>query len=198
MSSLDNFPDWSVFSEREEVKLDTELVSPAAEIAVLLQRRQTALNEAEQALIHERHTWLDILARQAVHVAQLAIVLGRFESTIHQIATQSPESQLQLKRSYHALRIVKDQMLDELQRAGLQIEEPLGKRYEEVAEFVSVEGWRHHKDFTSEVVAEVREPIVRYYGAVVRMGCVVMGAPLEEEEFSEQEEREVHAKISDE
>ena len=198
MSSLGNFPDWSVFSEREEVVLDTELVSPAAEVAALLRRRQAALHEAQQAIAQERKTWLDVLAQQAAFVTQLAVVLGRYESAITQVATQTPESQLLLKRSYQALRIVKDQMLDALLQAGLEIEEPLGKGYDEVAEAVRVDGWLHRKEFTSEVVAEVREPIVRYSGVVVHMGCVVMGAPLEEEEFSEQEEREAHAKISDE
>jgi hypothetical protein len=52
--------------------------------------------------------------------------------------------------------------------------------FDEVSEFVHVAGWRHHQDFTAEVVANVLEPIVRYGETVVRLGRVEMGAPLEE------------------
>ena len=170
MSSLDKFPDWSVFSERE-VPFDVELLSPAAEVVAVLQGSQAALDEARQEVKDVRREYLEALAQQAVLVVQLAAVLDRY----------APDyTQASLAKVHRSLRIVKDQMLDELGRAGLEIIIPIGKAFDEVAHSVNVDGWRHHEDFSSEVVAEVVEPIVTYRGDLVRPGRVVMGAPLEQ------------------
>src|SRR5947209_4682084 len=111
MSSLDKFPDWSVFSERE-VPFDVELLSPAAEVVAVLQGSQAALDEARQEVKDVRREYLEALAQQAVLVVQLAAVLDRY----------APDyTQASLAKVHRSLRIVKDQMLDELGRAGLEI-----------------------------------------------------------------------------
>ena len=71
-------------------------------------------------------------------------------------------------------------MIDALKATGLEVVVPVVKPFDEVAEMVHVEGWRHHEEFSAEVVAEVQEPIVIFRGALVRPGRVVMGAPPQE------------------
>lgn len=169
MSSLDKLPDWSAFSKRE-VPFDVELLSPASEAAALLQRSQVALDEAWKEVDNVRKEGLEALAQQAVLVVQLAAVLERY----------APEyAQASMTKAYRSLRIIKDQMLDELQRAGLEIVVPHGKAFDEIAHLANIDGWRHHESFSAEVVAEVIEPIVTYRGELVRLGRVVMGAPPE-------------------
>ena len=171
MSYSAEFPDWDVFSERE-VPFDVELLSPASEMLSVLQRSHTALADARQAVEDVRGEYLSALALQAVLVVQLGAALDRY----------APDyTQASLVKVHRALRIVKDKMLDELGRAGLEIVIPMGKPFDEVVHLVNVEGWRHHENFSSEVVAEVVEPIVTCGGVVLRLGRVVMGAPLEEE-----------------
>lgn len=176
MSSLDNFPDWSAFEKRAVLDVNADFVSMAAEMASVLNARQTAFQEAQQAVENERKKWLEVLAQQAVLVVQLGIVLERYEEAVAQATVQ--ESQPQLSRSYRSLRIMRDQMLAAFQGADLEIVVPLGKTFDEIASVVQVENWLHHEKFTTEVVAEVKEPIVYYGGAVVHTGRVVMGAPL--------------------
>jgi molecular chaperone GrpE (heat shock protein) len=101
-------------------------------------------------------------------VVQLAAALDIYESVL---------TQASLGKVHRHLRIIKDQMLSALEKAGLEVNIPVGKPFNEVANVVHVDGWRHHADFLSEVVAEVIEPIVTYRGRLVRMGRVVMGAP---------------------
>jgi molecular chaperone GrpE (heat shock protein) len=170
MSSSDKFPDWSAFSKRE-IPFEVELLSPASEAAALLQRSQAALDEAWQEVDHVRGEGLAALAQQAALVIQLAATLERYQPDF---------TQASLKKVYRSLQITKDQMLDELRRVGLEIIVPLGKTFDEVAQLVNVDGWRHQEHFTSEVVAEVIEPIVMYRNILVRPGRVVMGAPLEQ------------------
>lgn len=162
--------DWNIFSRRE-VPFDVELASPALEMFAALQKSHAALVEAQQVVEHVREEYLAVLAQQAVLVAQLSAALDRY----------APEySEASLAKIHRSLRIIKDQMLDELKKGGLEIVIPLGKSFDEVADVVSVDGWRHHENFSAEVVAEVVEPIVTYRGDVVRRGRVLMGAPLEE------------------
>ena len=171
MSSSAEFPDWSVFSERE-APFDSELLSPASEVAAVLQWSHAALDEAQQAVEDVRREGLMALAEQAVLVVQLAAALDRYAPDF---------TQASLTNVQRSLRIVKDQMLAAVNRAGLEIGVPLGKSFNEVADLVSVAGWRHHRNFSSEVVAEVLEPFVVYRGVPLRFGRVVMGAPPEEE-----------------
>jgi molecular chaperone GrpE (heat shock protein) len=167
MSSSDKFPDWSVFSERH-VPFDVELLSPASEVTALLQRYWTDMNKMRQEIESLRSEGLNASAQQAVYVVQLAAALDIYESVL---------TQASLGKVHRHLRIIKDQMLSALEKAGLEVNIPVGKPFNEVANVVHVDGWRHHADFLSEVVAEVIEPIVTYRGRLVRMGRVVMGAP---------------------
>ena len=144
MFSLDKFPDWDMFQMRE-VPIEVEILSPAAETIALLQSRLTDIR-AVQTVSDEKHTaGLDALAQQAVFVVQL-------EASLQNYKTKFEEANL--NKVYRALRIVKDQMLTALQEAGLEVIIPLGKPFDEVAEYVDVLGWRHHEDFTGEVVVE--------------------------------------------
>lgn len=170
MSSSDKFPDWSVFPERE-VPFDVELLSPALEMAAVLQRYRSDLDAAQQKVETVHRNGLLQLAQQAVFVIQLAAALDRYRADLKQAS---------LDKVHKHLRVLKDQMLDALKQAGLEIDIPTGKSFDEVADLVDVEGWRHHEDFSSEVVAEMLEPIVTHRGKLIRPGRVVMGAPLQE------------------
>jgi molecular chaperone GrpE (heat shock protein) len=172
MSSSAKFPDWQAFSDRElpELPFDVaaDLLSPAMEVSAALQRSSQALLDAQQEAQARQDAAISALAQQAIFVFALSNALERAENS----QAQSFE-----KRNYRSLRIIKDQMLSALSDFGLVIENPLGKAYHEVANSVEILGWRHHSDFTAEVVAEVREPIIIFAGRLVRSGSVIMGAP---------------------
>ena len=164
------FPDWSKFSERE-VHVEPELLSPAAEAASLLQFLHDSLRAAGVTRDEVQSAGLRALAQQAVFVFQLEAALQRYQPNL----AEGP-----LVRIHRHLRVLKDQMLDALAGFGLDIDVPRGRSFDDVADLVHVDGWRHHEQFTSEVVAEVTEPIVKFGGAVVRLGRVVMGAPVDQ------------------
>src|SRR5262249_28216692 len=108
------------------------------------------------------------LAQQAVFVFHLSILLERAERN---------QTETFPARNFRSLRIIKDQMLTALNNFGIAIENPHGRTYREVADNVEIQGWRHHHDFVTEVVAEVREPIITFAGKLVHPGRVIMGAP---------------------
>jgi hypothetical protein len=170
MSSSVDFPDWSAFSERETAG-DAEVLSPASEIAALLQRYHSDLSGVRLEVEEARQAGLKFLAQQAVFVFQLETALGRYEADLGRCS---------LGRVHRHFRVLKDQMLDALKGAGLEIGIPLGQSFQEVADLVHVEGWRHHEQFSSEVVAEVVEPVITSGGRLVRLGRVVMGAPADQ------------------
>lgn len=186
MSSAGKFPDWSIFKERETLPLEQEVLSPAAEVAALLRVHYVSVTEGRQAEKEAFQTGFAALAEQAVLVFQLEMLLQRSSSSF---ASSDSGSRLQgrqetLPRLYKSLRIIKDQMLEALTSAGIEIEIPLGKSYEEVADFVEIEHWRHQQHLAEEIVLDVYEPIIRMRQAnqglvLVRAGRVVMGAPLE-------------------
>src|SRR2546428_9489691 len=122
MSFSDKFPDWGIFAEREEVALDTELLSPAAEVAAVLRQRQATLDGALRHIQDERTKWLDALAQQAVFVGQLMLIIDRYGAEVEMSPQTSPAL---LSKAYRSLRIMKDQMLTALQVAGLSIDMPL-------------------------------------------------------------------------
>lgn len=171
MSFSDKFPNWQLFKERA-VPLEIELLAPAAEVAGLLQRQMSALKTAQQAEAEAHAAAVKTLVQQANLVYQLAETLKRNEAALKEAGQE---------KAYRALRIQKDQMIEGLQKAGLTVETPLGKPFDGVADLVIVQGWRHHADFSAEVVAEVREPIVYHNDMLVQQALVVMGAPLVDE-----------------
>jgi hypothetical protein len=168
MSSSDELPDWGVFAGRPTPE-EITLLSPAAEMAALLQRYYADLYAAHQATEVTRGEGLAMLAQQAVFVTQMAATLERYKADL---------AAVQLIHVYRHLRVVKDQMLDALRLAGLDMIAPLGQSFEQVADLVQIEGWRHGEQFDGEVVAEVLETIVLCQGALLRPGRVIMGAPL--------------------
>jgi molecular chaperone GrpE (heat shock protein) len=170
MSSSVDFPDWSVFTERAVPPFD--IFSPASEITALLQRYRADLDMAQEHTESVRREGLEALAQQAVFAVQLEFALERYKPQFEQAS---------LNKVYRSLRIVKDQMLDALRNAGITIIVPQGKSFDEVSAYVNVVGWKHSQEFTEEVVAEVLQPIVLYHTTIIRLGQVVMGAPLEQE-----------------
>jgi hypothetical protein len=167
MSPSDDVPGWDAFTVRD-VPEGPELVSPASEVAALLQRYHADLARARDEIAAASRAGLESLAEQAVLVVQLAAALERYESLLQQAS---------LGLVHRHLRVLKDQMMSAIAAAGLEIVVPLGRPFDEVADRVHVDGWRHREEFAAEVVAEVVEPIVMSGGALVRAGRVVMGAP---------------------
>jgi hypothetical protein len=169
MSSLGKYPDWSLFMERDEAG-GMEILSPAAEVSALLQKYHGDINRVKLEMEKEQYILLAVLSQQSLFVFQLASALERYEPDFMK------ES---LPRVFRHLRILKDQMYQSLQDAGFEIIIPDRKPFDEIAEFVNVVGWKHGDEFHAETVTEVIEPIVKYKGALVRLGRVIMGAPLQ-------------------
>jgi hypothetical protein len=168
MSSSDDHLDWSAFGERE-VGLEVELASPAAELAAVLRRYRTELDAARAEVTAERRKGLEALARQAVLAVKLESALALYEPRL---------ADASMGKAHQHLRILKDQMLGELVAAGVELVRLAGRPYEEVKTLVEVEGWLHKEGVESETVLEELEPAVRHGEEVIRMGRVVMGAPL--------------------
>jgi hypothetical protein len=168
-SSADDFG-WSAFRERP-VPPEVELLSPAAELAAVLQRCSRDLDAAREATRQATASGVAMVAEHAVLVFQLAAVLGRTEEALTAAG---------LTNVHRQLRIVNKQMVDALKDADLVIVDPLGKPFDETADVVEVTGWRHGAEFGADVVAETIEPVVFHGDAVVRHGRVIMGAPLPE------------------
>lgn len=169
MSSSAELPDWTAFAERETPE-PGELLSPVAELVAVLQRYRTDLDTARQRGQDAYRESLLALAEQAVLVVQLEVAIEHYAASF---AEQG------LTKAHRHFRVLKDQMLAAVAATGLEVVRLRGRPYDEVAEAVSIVGWRHHPDFAEEVVAEEKEPLVRYRGAVLRPGRVVMGAPPE-------------------
>jgi hypothetical protein len=153
--------------ERPE-PLPGELLSPASEMAALLQRYQNDLAErraADQAALADAHS---AAADQAVLVFHLAAVLGRDETVFAGAG---------LTRVHRQLNALRNQMAQAIERSGLRVVDPTGQAFDEVADLVHVIGWRHGPEFAGEVVAETIEPIVCHETELVRPGRVVMGSP---------------------
>lgn len=175
MVSVDKFPDWSVFQQRETLVPTDDFSSPAAEVATVLRAAHAKQEAGQQALRELEWRSFVELAQQAVRVVQLGKLL---EDKADAFLSSSEAKQARaLAHAYKSLQINQKQMLDALKKAGLEIEIPLHKTYAEVAENVEIEEWRHHQDFTEEIVVDVKEPIVRR-GSLIRAGRVIMGAPL--------------------
>lgn len=200
MSSSVSFPDWNSFSSREEVDLGAETapVSPASELMALLQTYQVDHRKMEERLAQERQHWLDLLVQQALLVGRFEIMLSRYDATLTRLVEQPPRPGSPLKKSYNSFRILKEQMAADLASAGIAFANPLGKPYNEVENVVTVDGWRHHQDYTEETVIEVTEAVVYFQGELVHQGRVVMGGPPPmEDEASEDAHGGEHDDVQD-
>ncbi len=173
MSSSDKFADWNLFTERE-IPEELHILSPAAEISGDLQRFHEKLNEAKRATEIASEELLEPLAQQAVFVFKLSQALDMYQSDLEQLAR--PKTDI-----YRHFRIIRDQMQELLTDSGLEIIVPLGEAFEAVADFVDVQHWRHDEAYSTETVAEVLEPIIKYRGRVIKLGRVVMGASPDQE-----------------
>lgn len=178
MSFSASFPEWSLFAEREEVKLDVDLISPAAAMAALLQFQQQALQEVRRAGENEHMAWVRAIAALAVQVGRIEMLLSNY-SAASAALSEERGGQTPLVKFYRSVRIVKDQMIELLRNHGIEIMIPLGKTYEEVANNVQIDSWKYHADYTVEVIAEVLEAGVVVRGEVVQQARVIMGAPLD-------------------
>lgn len=168
MSSSAEHPlTWGDFEEQPATEVD--LRSPAAELAVVLQRYRADLDEAARAGSESRVQGLRALADQAVLAVELAGLLELQQSA----RDVSPE------RMHGALLSVKDRMLAHVASSGLEIVRLCGARGGDVAESVDVDQWRYDDGCTAEVVVEELEVAVRLDGEPLRRGRVVMGAPRE-------------------
>lgn len=167
MSYLDEHVDWESFSLRE-IPFEVDLFSPAAEMAACMQRIVQDVSAIRQEVSSTREKGLSALAQQATLVFQFEAVLELYKNEL---------TDATLKKVHRHFRVLKDQMRDALKQASIEVEDPIGASYDEVAETVEVIGWRFHEDFDKEVVAEVQEPIVKSNGVLIRAGRVVMGAP---------------------
>ncbi|MFF3573719.1 hypothetical protein ACFYXQ_38775 [Nocardia jiangxiensis] len=169
-------PSWSAFRPRP-VHKPVELHSPASELGAALQRCRRDLNAERAASAEAAATARAEAAEQAALVFRLSTVLRENDQAMLDAG---------LKRTGRILRVVCDQMLSALDRAGLTVQDPAGQPYRDVADAVEVAGWRHASDFHDEVVAETIEPIIRHGDEVVRLGRVVMGAPAPEHSSDEE------------
>lgn len=167
-SSADATPlDWSAFHSRP-VDKPIELVSPASELGAALQR-------CRRDLTAERVAAADAAATARAEAAEQAALVFRLSAVLRQHNQAMVDAGL--KVASRTLRVLRDQMLSALDRAGLTVVDPVGRPYDDVATAVDVAGWRHGPDFHDEVVAETVEPIIRHGAEVVRLGRVIMGAP---------------------
>lgn len=172
---MNDFPDWSLFQERETIATSSELLSPASEIAATFHIFSTRLLKAQQALDDLERSNFAELAQQAVLVVQLGMLLERNADIFTSASDQKEHNNLY--HIYKSFQIIQKQMLDDLKKAGLEIEIPLHRSYAEVADSVEIDHWRHHQKFSEELVIDVLEPVIRK-GTLLRAGRVIMGAPL--------------------
>lgn len=170
MPSSDKFPDWSVFKERKLPEtLNLEIISPEIEMSILLRQYSNDAKKAREGVKESYYEGVNIAAKQAVYIVQLGAALEDYEPVLKGASLQN---------IHRHLRIIKDQMLSALLQEGLEIIIPINKPFDEIADLVNVESWLHDEKFTSEMVAEVLEPIIYHKGSLIQMGRVVMGAPV--------------------
>ncbi|MCX5560920.1 hypothetical protein [Streptomyces sp. NBC_00038] len=166
--------DWDGFEERPLPAglggpEQPDPVSPGREMAALLQRYWADLQSESNRVQKESAAARKILTELAVHVARLDGLLREAADPLEAAGAKT------LGRRLHVAR---KQVLEPLHAMDITTQDPTGKPYESVADVVDIAGWRYGPEFTAEVVAETVEPIVLDRGTVVRLGQVIMGAPL--------------------
>nr|BBH86925.1 hypothetical protein KTC_16760 [Thermosporothrix sp. COM3] len=176
---MNSFPDWSAFQRRETLNRADEMIPPTAaieQVLHILHSERMAFRQQQEASLSAT---FDLLAEQAVLLYQLDMLLARYKERFEN-APSPPEERPPFKHIHKSLSILKEQMRDVLTRAGIEIIVPLGKTYADVKNIVEIEHWRHHPDYTEELVIEVQEPIIRMQTGdtvLIRQGRVIMGAP---------------------
>ena len=170
MSFSDNLLNWDQFKKRPEIE-GVEILSPAAEVAAYLQQFYAKINSLTEKFEDVHNVAISGLAEQAVLVFQFQTILERYEEQLRHISQSGGDV-------FRTLRVLKDQMLGTLRDSGIEIDVPLGRSFQEVAEIADKVHWRHGEEFTSEIVVEVIEPVIKLHNRVVRPAHLVMGAPL--------------------
>ncbi|RMG22389.1 MAG: nucleotide exchange factor GrpE [Methanobacteriota archaeon] len=170
MSFSDNLLNWNQFKKRPEIE-GVEILSPAAEVAAYLQQFYAEINSLAEQLEDAHNEVISRLAEQAVLVFHFQAVLERYEEQLRHISQPGGDI-------FRTLRVLKDQMMATLKDSGIEIVVPLGRSFQEVAEMADKVHWRHGEEYTSEIVVEVIEPIIKLNNRVVRPAHLVMGAPL--------------------
>lgn len=145
-----------------------ELLSPAAELAQVLQRAHADLEAAARAGAESRVQGLRALAEQAVLAVELENVLERDPAW---------RGDATLRRLYATLRGLQERMLGQIAATGLEVIRLRGASAGSVRDVIEVESWRYDEAYAGEVVVDELEVAVRLDGRPVRMGRVVMGAP---------------------
>lgn len=172
MSSLDKFPEWNSF-EMKDMPGNTTILSPSAEIASDLQRFAKILKASQDKAEAENNKNVESAVPLAIMVYKFDLALKMYESKLKEISEKKSDV-------YKHLRVLKDQMIEYFIEAGFEIIEPIGLSFEDVADSVYIQHWRHDEKFSSEVVDEVLNPIIKHNGRVVEFGRVIMGAPPEQ------------------
>lgn len=166
--------DWDGFEERPLPDgpggpARPDPVSPGREMAAVLQRYWTDVQDERNRAEKESAATRKILTELAVHVARLDALLREAAGPLEEAGAKA------LGRRLHVAR---RQVLEPLHAMDITTQDPTGRPYESVADVVDIVGWRYGPEFTAEVVAETVEPVVLDRGTVVRLGQVIMGAPL--------------------
>jgi hypothetical protein len=157
-------PTWAEFNERPAAEF--EPVSPAAELAAILQRFRDGLDQAGRAGVESRMRGLRALAEQAVLAVELERLLER----------QEPDAAgLSPSRARDGLRQLKDRMLAHIAACGLEVVRLRGARAGDVADLVEVACWRYDDVHEIPVVVQELEAAIRLDGVPLRRGRVVVG-----------------------
>jgi molecular chaperone GrpE (heat shock protein) len=188
MSSSDSFPDWEIFAKRE-VPYTPVLISPISEILALIQ-----FYNAREELFKTRTK--NDLDEKLKNLAYHAVLVYQFESALERYQPILNESNL--GRIHLHMRVLKDQMREALKTEGLEIIAPMDKSFEEVADFVTIDGWKRGAEFQTEVVIEVIEPIIAIHDRIIRLGRVVMGSPESSNPEVNEDDNMIHEKESKE
>ncbi|MFJ9542386.1 hypothetical protein ACIRPX_34715 [Streptomyces sp. NPDC101225] len=172
-------PGWEAFAERPVPDGLGQAVHLGHELAGVLQRSRDDLAKDRGRAAQESADVLGSLYELAALAGQLELQLARAETPLVEGGN---------KRLHDLLRVLKNQMLEELRQRGIEVRDPLGRGHDEVAEWADVVHWRSGPQFTAEVVAQTIEPAVFHHGRddhdaagdddkVVRRARVVMGCP---------------------
>lgn len=172
-------PGWDSFAERPVPEGLGQAVNLSHELAGVLQRARDDLAKDRGRAAQEGAAVLGTLYELAALAGQLELQLARAEAPLVEGGN---------KRLHDLLRVLKNQMLEELRQRGIEVRDPMGCGHDEVAEWADVVHWRSGPQFAAEVVAQTIEPAVFHHGRddhdgtgdddkVVRRARVVMGCP---------------------
>ncbi|MEV6591034.1 hypothetical protein [Streptomyces acidicola] len=164
-SSADPAPEtrpigWDEFEERPvSGSYEESPGCPDDELAAVLRRYRADLDAARSRTDAEVAKAREVAVDLAVLVARLGVLLT--------------------EPDVRELRVIQRQMLHMLGDAGFEAQDLDGKPYDEIQDQADVIDWTPMAGSTAEVVARTIEAPVLYRGAVVRLGQVVMGMPVE-------------------